>query len=68
MSKAEIEIVSVRKAIKIIGCTRSVFYHTHRINLKQETKVGRDVFYRLKDINNYRETLFEKTNKFKIIN
>jgi dUTPase len=39
MSKAEIEIVSAEKAIKIMAVPRSVFYHKHRINLKQATKV-----------------------------
>jgi hypothetical protein len=67
MSNSEIEIVSVKKAMYLIGCTKSVFYHKHRIHLKQATKIGRDVFYRLKDVANYKETLFETNNKFKII-
>lgn len=67
MVKEETEIASVEKAIKIIGCTKAVFYHKHRIHLKQITKIGRSVFYKLQDVKNYKETLIETDKQFKIV-
>ncbi len=64
--KKQREVVSVKKAIEILGMTRSVFYVNHQKNFTKLPKVKRNVFLDYKEVMALKERLDNGTN-YKVI-
>lgn len=60
-------VVSLNDTIKIIGCKTTTFYNQHRQNLTQAGKIGRNVYYDLKQVEAYKKKILKPTANFKII-
>lgn len=59
MNQNKIDVVTIKKAIKMLGCSRVTFYSKYKPKLEQLPTTDNRVYFKLTDI----EALIEKENQ-----
>ncbi len=65
--KSKINAVTTKKAIEILGCTRSTFYYSYKRKLEVLGKEKNDILYKESDVLLLKEEIELIKNKFNII-